>query len=238
MKELMDNGVDSDFRDSRVLRILSALAKVPQSTVCDIREVTGIPVSATYGLVKLLVASGFVQKTSTRHYGAGPIAVQLAERYRDTTLATGSITPYLRRLAQSTGELAGFMVAHSIEAVCVETAESNHTPRCSYTVGASQPLLEGATAAVLLPQLDPNTRREIYRFYRVDGDEESKCELDCARALTDGYAVSCGELDVGIWGVSAPVVDHGGSLRGAITLMVPAERSVGRNKELISGVRR
>ncbi|WP_348981385.1 IclR family transcriptional regulator [Brevibacterium sp. 'Marine'] len=238
MKELMDNGAASDFRDSRVLRILSALAKVPQSTVRDIGETTGIPVSTVYRLVKLLVAFGFVQKTSTRHYGAGPIAVQLAARYRDSTLATGSITPYLRQLAQSSGELAAFMVAHSTEAVCVETVESNHTLRCSYSVGASQPLLRGATATVLLSRLDAQTRNEIYTFYDADVEVRTKCEQECSKTRSDGYAVSFGELDSGIWGVSAPVVDDGGNLRGAVTLMAPAERSVGRSRELINSVRR
>lgn len=236
-KERMNYG-DSDDRASRVLQVLNALAKVPQSTVQDLSATTEIPVSTLYRLLRSLVDSGFMQKTSARHYGAGPIAVQLAERYRDSTLATGSVTPFLRQLAQSSGELAAFMVAHSTEAVCVEAAESNHTLRCSYSVGASQPLLHGATATVLLSHLDAKVRKDIYAFYGADGDVRDKCEQECVRARSDGFAVSFGELDSGIWGVSAPVVDDSGGLRGAVTLMAPVERSVGRNRELINRVRR
>lgn len=234
----MDSNKGREAQSSRTLEILVALAKVPQATAKELSESTQIPVSSIYRLLTPLVASGFVQKTSARHYSAGPIAVQLSERYRDTTLTTGSVTPQLRQLAQDSGELAAFMVVHGTEAVCVEAVESKHTLRCSYTVGASQPLLRGATATALLSRMPVSSRHAVFEHYRVPSAQRAGIERACAKALADGYAVSTGELDSGIWGASAPVVDDAGVLGGVVTLMAPVERSAHRGPQLIKLIRR
>ena len=80
---------ESDSQTARVLSILRALAKVPQATVKQLSTTTRIPVSSVYRLSEDLLVSGFVHKTTSRHYGAGPVAVQLAERCGDTTLVAG-----------------------------------------------------------------------------------------------------------------------------------------------------
>jgi Transcriptional regulator len=234
----MDRTTGAETQTTRLLQILSSLAKSPQATAKELAESTQIPVSTVYRLLAPLVASGFAQKTSSRHFGAGPIAVQLSERYRDTTLTTGSVTPYLRQLAQDSGELAAFMVAHGSEAVCVEAVESRHTLRCSYTVGASQPLLLGATATALLSRMPMDSRSAVFDHHRIPAAQRERLEQECATALADGYATSIGELDVGIWGVSAPVMDGAGTLDGVVTLMAPVERSAHRRAELIGLVRR
>lgn len=234
----MDEGNGAGTQATRLLRLLGCLAKVPQATAKELAESTRIPVSTVYRLLNPLVAAGFAQKTSSRHFGAGPIAVQLSERYRDTTLTTGSVTPYLRQLAQDSGELAAFMVAHGTEAVCVEAVESRHTLRCSYTVGASQPLLHGATATALLSRMPAETRHAVFEHYAVPARQRTNLEQACSAARSAGYAVSAGELDEGIWGVSSPVLDGSGLLAGVVTLMAPIERTAHRSTELIGLVRR
>ncbi|WP_342592813.1 IclR family transcriptional regulator [Paeniglutamicibacter kerguelensis] len=229
---------EADTPATRALRILGALAKVPQASAKELADSTQIPVSTVYRMLTSLVSSGFAQKTSTKHYGAGPIAVQLSERYRDTTLTTGSVTPYLRQLAQDSGEFVAFMVAHGTEAVCVEAVDSRHMLRCCYTVGASQPLLRGATATALLSRMPRDSRHRVFDHYRVSDETRTAIEQACTQAVADGYAVSYGELDAGIWGVSAPVVDGAGGLSGVVTLMAPAERSAYRSSQLIRLVRR
>ena len=48
-----------------------------------------------------------------------------------------------------------------------------------------------------------------------------------------GYAVSLCEIDDGIWGVSAPLIDSRERLQGAISLMAPAFRAQQRSERLI-----
>lgn len=223
----------SDSQNARVLRVLTALAKVPQASVRELSDATQIPLSSVYRILDDSMASGFIRKTSASHYGAGPVSVQLSERYRDTTAMHGTVTPYLRELSQQTGELTAFMVVHGVEAVCVESVESEQALRCSYTVGASQPLTYGATARTLLGQFTTEDRKDIFEYYSIGRDEQLELDRQCAIANAEGYAVSAGELDEGVWGVSAPVTNSQGELQGAVTLMAPVARAESRDAELI-----
>ncbi|WP_313813858.1 IclR family transcriptional regulator [Glutamicibacter sp.] len=223
----------SESQNSRVLRILAALAKVPQASVKELSDVTQIPLSTVYRILDDSISSGLVRKTSSAHYGAGPVSVQLAERYRDTSGLHGTVTPYLRELSRQTGELTAFMVVHGAEAVCVESVESERALRCSYTVGKSQPLIYGATARALLSRISPADRRDIFEHHAIPRDEQLELEQKCSIARADGFAVSTAELDEGIWGVSAAVTNSKGMLKGAVTLMAPAQRIDQRGKELI-----
>lgn len=228
---------DTDVQSSRVLLVLGALAKTPRASVKQLAESTKIPPSTLYRLLAPLVASGFARKTSSRHYCAGPVAVQLAERYHDGEPGNGEILDVLSMLADASGELAAFMVVRGTEAVCVEEVESSHTLRAAYSVGVAVPLLRGATAIALLSRMPVLQREEIFEHYGVGSAQRTQIEVACAEAKAAGYALSVGELDPGIWGISAPVLDGQQHLAGTITLMVPIERSNNREEELIKLVR-
>lgn len=227
----------ADVQGSRMLDVLGALAKTPHASVKQLAESTKIPQSTLYRLLAPMVASGFARKTSNRHYCAGPVAVQLAERYHDAEPGNGMVIDQLTRLAEASGELAAYMVVRGTEAVCVEEVESSHTLRAAYSVGIAVPLLRGATAIALLSRTPVREREEIFAHYKIAAEQRAKIEAACAQARTTGYAVSAGELDPGIWGASVPVLDGRGKLAGAITLMVPLERSSNREKTLIQLVR-
>ena len=224
---------ESDSQTARVLWILSALAKVPQASVRELSTETGIPVSSVYRLLDHLVFSGFVHKTSSGHYGAGAAAVQLAERYWDSSLASGTVAPYLRQLSQDSGELAAFIVAHGAESVCVETIESTQALRCSYSVGTSHPLTLGASGTMLMALMSREQRAEIFDFHDVDAPSRTRLEQACESAFRAGYAVSLSEAEEGVWCVSSPVTDLNGELQAVVSLMAPAQRSLERQAELI-----
>lgn len=232
----IDNG--ADVQSSRVLQVLGALAKTPHASVKQLAESTRIPPSTLYRLLAPLVASGFARKTSNRHYCAGPVAVQLAERYHDAEPSNGLVIDVLQRLAAESGELAAFMVIRGAEAVCMEEVESSHTLRAAYSVGVAVPLLRGATAIALLSRLSSGSRAEIFAHHGIDDAQRRDIEARCAEALVAGHATSTGELDPGIWGVSAAVLDDQGNVAGAISLMAPIERSNNREDELIHLVRK
>ncbi len=234
----LDEGVmnvrkEAESQTARVLWILSALAKVPQASVRELSTETGIPVSSVYRLLDHLVFSGFVHKTSSGHYGAGAAAVQLAERYWDSSLDSGTVTPYLRQLAQDTGELAAFIVAHGAESVCVESIDSSQLLRCSYTVGTTQPLTLGASATMLLAYMSAEQRAAVLDFHEVDDATRQYVNSACATARASGYAVSLSQVEEGVWTVSAPVTDIDGDVQGVVSLMAPAHRSLERQAELI-----
>ncbi|MGO1181594.1 IclR family transcriptional regulator [Micrococcaceae sp. AOP34-BR2-30] len=221
----------------RTLSIMEFLATVPDASAEEIQEATGIPLSSIYRLISPCVDSGVLQKTAVGRYGAGPVSVQLAQQYRDETLGRGLITKTLAELSQQTGEMAAFMVPRGTEALCVESVESRNTLRCSFSVGAAQPLVRGATAVSLLSRLSEERRQEIFHRYNLGHQEVKAIQESCRTALHQGLAVSTGALDIGVWGVSSPVTNTDGSLRGTVTLMAPANRIAHRQQEYIRNVK-
>lgn len=221
---------------TRILSILSHLASVPDASVEDLAAQTGTPLSSVYRLLNPAVESGLVQKTAVGRYGAGPAAVQMAEQYREETLGRGLITQTLTQLSQDTGEMAAFMVARGTEALCVDSVESRNTLRCSFSVGAAQPLLRGATAIALLSHSSVERRSTIFQRYDLSDREIAVVERSCEQARHQGFAVSTGALDMGVWGASAPVTSPDGSLRGAVTLMAPANRISHRQQQYVRRV--
>ncbi|MET9710174.1 IclR family transcriptional regulator [Nocardiopsis alba] len=207
----------------RLLGVLMVFAEAERATAAQVAEITGIPVSTVYRMLDRLSSAGFVQRVGTGpDYGAGPVAVRFAERYRNGALERTSIGPRLERLSRESGELAAFMVPVGTEALCVDAVEGARVLRCCYTRGAVRPLLRGATAEALLAHLPESRREEVYAAYRLPSERVRALEAAHPLVRERGVAISESALDEGVWGASAPVLDDSGSLNGVVTVMAPA----------------
>jgi DNA-binding IclR family transcriptional regulator len=71
----------------------------------------------------------------------------------------------------------------------------------------------------------------------VDSGDVATYQRSFAEIRAAGYAVSQSEIDDGIWGVSAPLIDSRDRLQGAISLMAPAFRAQQRTERLIRWTR-
>ena len=67
----------------------------------------------------------------------------------------------------------------------------------------------------------------------VEPEEVATYQRSFAQIRAAGYAVSVSEIDDGIWGISAPLLDSRNRLQGAISLMAPATRAHTRSERLI-----
>lgn len=220
----------------RVLAVLNALSKADDLDVHELSERTKIPASTVYRILAATNDAGFTRRVATGRYSAGPGSIPLAQRYREHALKHSAVAPQLEKLVADSGELAAFLIPYGNEALCVEAVETHRTLRCSFSTGATQPLLHGATATALLSRLSHARRQRTYAHYDLDTSTLETIEHECNRAITDGYAVSTGVLDPGVWGASAPVIDADGALLGTVTIMAPELRVQGRTNRLIDMV--
>jgi DNA-binding IclR family transcriptional regulator len=94
------------------------------------------------------------------------------------------------------------------------------------------PLTAGASAKCLLAFMGDRARAEtLDRLFANDSTGRSAMEMQLRKIQEHGYATSEGEVDAGVWGVSAPLFRRTGGVDAccaAITLMAPATRAVGR----------
>ncbi|PXB87645.1 IclR family transcriptional regulator, partial [Pseudomonas aeruginosa] len=140
--------------------------------------------------------------------------------------------PELKRLADLSQESVALMVASNQQAICLELFDSPQPLRCCYQKGLAQPLLHGASAKALLAHLEDERREELYLAQELSAERIDKLEQELRLIREQGYAVSQGEIDEGVWGISVPLLDSRQRLHGALSLMAPALRAQSRSERL------
>ncbi|CFV96191.1 transcriptional regulator [Bordetella pertussis] len=103
----------------RVLYVLATLAREEAPlTVAALAERTGLAQSTLYRQVALLKRWGFVLEQAGA-YTPGPLCVQLARGFDQSSYLIQEALPDMTRLAADSGETVGLLVAMSDQAVCL-----------------------------------------------------------------------------------------------------------------------
>jgi DNA-binding IclR family transcriptional regulator len=230
--------VISEGNASRFVDILLEFARHRTLTAAQITQTTGIPTSAVYRHLALLVQSGLVAQTKRRgQYSAGPETLRLAANFHQEAMVKGRISEQLQLLSDETQELAAYLVVRGSEALCVDAIEGPQMLRCSYSPGRSLPLLKGASAMALLAHLDRAEQDRIVAALGLSEEDAGNLNHELQIVQGRGFGLSYGAVDAGVWGVSFPVFDDGGQLLGAVSTMAPADRAIRREKQLIASTR-
>ena len=210
----------------RLLQILVALGQAKDAlSAKELSLQLEQPLSSTYRHLKTLLRWGLAEDNGHGRYLPGPACLQPAKKFDREALLVSIAKPELKRLADISQESVALMVPSNGQAICIELYDSVQPLRCCYQKGLAQPLLVGASARVLLAHMEPERCQAILQGLGVDAEGyEAYCQ-SFIDIRDQGYAVSLGEIDDGIWGVSAPILDSRDRLHGAISLMAPAFRA-------------
>ncbi len=188
-------------------------------------------------LLAALQAEGLVERDAeTGHWLLGPefflLGVTAALRYDVRSIAQ----PWVRRLAEATGESAFFSVRRGDETVCL-IREDGAFPIRSHVLyeGARFPLGVVSAGIAVLAFMHP---REIenylaatdltQRFGPVHSAEAVRQRLEQVRSA--GWALNPGLVVEGSWGMAAAVFDATGEPLGALTL-TGIEARFGRSRQ-------
>lgn len=213
----------------RALAVLAALAQHGGAlAAADLVRRTGLSQSTLYRQLASLKRWGFVQEMQGR-YAPGPLSLQLALGFDMASHVMQQARSEMLALAQQTEESVGLVMAVNDHAVCVEMVESRQSLRCSFEKGRSVPLQKGASARCLMAHLPEGALQSL-----LAADARPKAlAAELAAVRKAGYAVSDGEVDPGVWGVSAPLFGPGRRALAALTLMAPSVRVKPRSASLI-----
>jgi DNA-binding IclR family transcriptional regulator len=132
--------------------------------------------------------------------------------------------PVMERLHEETEETVYLVVRRGFEAVCIERIEGRRVQILGTRLGDAVPLHVGATPRILLAY-EPH---DFWEDYLARGNFQAFTPrtpttrdelLPLLQAiLTDGYAVSDGDITPGIAAIGAPIFDHTGAIRAAISV--------------------
>lgn len=231
----------------RALSILTELSGSHQGmTLQQIQRALGLPVATVHRLLRTLTAEGFVVRSEkTKRYSLGPVAHRLGSRSLPSAQLVQPPGP-LSELAAATGETAFITQMLETRIVCVSLVESIHHLRLFVRIGQEMPLHAAASARSILAYREPALVEALLSLhpreqYTLGTPRDLNPVLDqLADVRRQGYDVCDGELDDGVWAVSAPIFDVDSHVNYGVTVAAAGSRvtSQERRGELVAHVRR
>jgi len=211
----------------RALRILEAFEDDPEARgVSELAARLGVHRSTASRLVATLEGRGFLERVpGSEVVRLGPRLVRLgllASPHRDlAALAQGP----MESLADRTGETVTLAIRDRDETITVAQVDARYVVGVKNWVGRKTPLHCTSDGKVLLAfgngkvaagPLRPLTERTIVA--------KTALGQQLAEIRERGWAVALGELEQGLHGVAAPVLDSGGTCRAALSISGPSYR--------------
>lgn len=222
--------------NERVLQVLVHVARHGQPVSArELAEQTELPLSTLYRHLAPLKKWGLVQEhAQTGLYEPGPVGVQLAWGFDQHSYLMHEARAEIERLVAQSGESVGLLVHVHGQVICLDMQDSAQALRCSFAKGRANSPLRGASAKALLAFL-PAAAQDMLIQQQLHDDADQQAQLRSAlqQIRGQGYATSENEVDLGVWGVSAPIFSARKKLEATLSLMAPISRASGRQQELI-----
>jgi len=221
-----------DFSSQTVGRALGILGcfsvDAPEWHLKDLSAQTGLTVPTTHRIAKTLVAGGFLrQSPSTKRFSVGPAVMKLAGAFtrRDDLLET--VRSRMVEVRDASGETVALHWLVNRERIRVASVESDQPVRIASPVGQTNPLYLGAAGKVLLASMPEEDRlayvtEEVQAGHLATSVDQFMSELEgYAQA---GYAMSFGDLVVGVSSLAVPIRDPRGNPVAALSVGGPLDR--------------
>lgn len=188
-----------------------------------------LPKSTLHRICAVLVVRGWATRDEHGRYQPGVRAVGLGSRASDLPIITGFRHAVAGLMARH-DETACLVVLDGSDSVFIAIEETSQPVRLMTWVGRRAPAFASASGRVILagrsretidaefggrPLVTPTGRR-------LQSVAELQEILD--RVRRDGYAENHEETAVGLYTVSAPIVNDEGTVLAAMTLCVPTSR--------------
>lgn len=199
--------------------------------LADLVKGLGIPKTTVFRLLETLKFRGYVETApQTEMYTLGLKAIDLGISALTNMEIVDAASPYLRDLAQTTGETSFLGVYNEGEIVYLHKSEGTQSIRISSQLGSRRPVhCTGLGKAILsgfpietvdkilhekgMPKYTEHSITSPYRYHK---------ELSKVRA--EGYAKDAEELELGLSCFAAPIFNYTGGVVGAICISGPTDR--------------
>lgn len=201
------------------------------SSAQDIERTFGTSRSSTYRYLQILRVRGLIEEVSPPgHYRLGSQFIALVRGHVDHHELVVAAEPVMRRLMKTTSETVLLNKRVGDRVLCVASVDSQQVLRVSLDPARNVPLHVGSSAKLLLAHMEPKEARRILERpleritpNTITDPEALSRELEAIRCR--GYAISDGELELGVRSVSVPIRDPGsGEVLAALTIAGPQFR--------------
>lgn len=210
---------------AKVASLFDRLAEEQEVSAARLAELIGEPRSTVYRLLASLQRLELVEAGTRRGtYRLGLKLFRLGSAVVARFDERQAALPVMERIHEQTGETVFLCVRRGREAVCIERIDGRRVQSLALRLGGSLPLHSGAAPRVLLAyeprelwsEYMAGRRLEVFTPNTPATPEELFAELEEVRER--GYAVSDEDVTIGIAALGAPIFDHRGNLRAALSI--------------------
>jgi IclR family transcriptional regulator, KDG regulon repressor len=202
----------------QALALLERLSGEGPMTAAELATALELNRTVVHRSLTTLHRRGFVTRNGSR-YCLGPTLVRIAGHVQpELHAAAAEVMPALTRAIDETTVLH---IVDGAQAVVLEQAVSTaHVVRVEHRIGSRHSLLVGASGRALLAFLD--SRRATRMVQGAADPGQLRRQLDDIRA--SGYAISHDELQHGVYGIAAPILENGLAI-ASLAILVPQSRA-------------
>jgi IclR family acetate operon transcriptional repressor len=216
----------------KALDIVELIADRSGIGVREIAQRCGLPPATAHRIVAALTRRGYLDKNPRSHgYRLSPRFLVLGEKVQQQIDVVSVARPFLERLMADTRENANLCIRDGHKIVYVDQVGSpDHNLRIFTKLGGSAPLYASGVGKVFLShfsesQLESYLKDVTRKRYTPHTLTTQKALVSSIQAIHDaGYAVDNQEKEVGVRCVAAPVYDHAGRIRAAVSVSGATQR--------------
>lgn len=178
--------------------------------------------STGYRYIKSLHDAGLLGVVRNGFYSLGPRIIEMDLQIRVTDPLLLASAGVLEALVEDIGHSALLCTSYRESVLCIAESRAPQSPENRFSRGQRRPLFQGAVSKVILAYLPHHRLKAIYERY---GEEIARAGLgetwrEFRKTLgdikKDGYLLTLGEFNPGVYGVAAPVLTEQGVAIGSV----------------------
>jgi DNA-binding IclR family transcriptional regulator len=217
----------------RTLAVFDCFSEdLPSLSLQAIANRVRLPKSTTFRLVQSLDEAGYLVRLDNQEYCLSFKFVRLAGLVKTNLDIRRIARSVLEEAARASGETVTLNTARGRERVCIDVVDTPSPLMSIAKPGEHRPLVDGATAKLLLAYLPRSESKDAVNFaLRISGQRRSELLAELDRVRRQGYAVTHGERVLGLTAVAAPVRDTEEDGKYCIAIAGPTARMKPRISE-------
>jgi DNA-binding IclR family transcriptional regulator len=198
---------------ARMLQILELFSESgPVWSTADLIKALATSRSTGYRYIKTLHDAGLLATVRNGHYTLGPRIIQMDLQIRQTDPLLLASEGVLENLVENVGHSALLLTAFRDSVLCIGESRAPTSPANRFSRGQRRPMFQGAGSKVILAHLPHYRLKAIYPRHHEEienaglGDTWGAFRKTLGEIRRDGFLLTQGEFNPGIYGVAAPVL--------------------------------
>jgi DNA-binding IclR family transcriptional regulator len=204
---------DSASSLAKMLHILELFSETePVWSTAAIIEAMETSRSTGYRYIKTLHEAGLLSAVRNGYYSLGPAIIEMDLQMRLTDPLLLASHGVLENLVDKIGHSALICTAFRDSVLCVGEARAPRSPENRFSRGQRRPLFQGAVSKVILAHLPHHRLKAIYPRQSAQiekaglGSTWSEFRAALGEIKKDGFALTMGEFNPGVYSVAAPIL--------------------------------